>query len=128
MQGIIKNLELKLLQPAIRSDREEIAALLADDFVEISQKGSVYDKTEILHHLPLEKEERKFKTSDWQIVEMSSGLVRVNYISSESEDRYKQKVRRTSIWRQNHTQGINKAEDRWQMIFHQGTRILSEER
>jgi len=42
------NLEKRLLFPEVRRSRNELAALLCDDFVEFGSAGEMYDKSAII--------------------------------------------------------------------------------
>ena len=46
--------------------------------------------------------------------DLSKNIVMHNFVTSESEDDFNTKVNRTSIWRNE--------EEKWRMVFHQGTR------
>jgi hypothetical protein len=45
---LIRVLEEQLLQPEVRTSSERLAALLADEFIEIGSSGRVYNKQQII--------------------------------------------------------------------------------
>jgi hypothetical protein len=47
----LQHLEERLLDPIVRSDPAQFAALLADDFREFGSSGRSYTKAEMLAHL-----------------------------------------------------------------------------
>ena len=64
----LRILEESLHTPEVRASREATDALLADDFVEFGNSGTVYDKASILVALQEERAEGaqiELRTSDW---------------------------------------------------------------
>lgn len=112
----IKELELSLLKPEIRSSRESLDKLLADDFVEFGTSGNKYSKADILERLPKTFEKAEYTVSDFS-VEMLSEDVAVAIFKTERTTDGKDKVisQRISHWR--------KTESGWQMFFHEATPI-----
>jgi hypothetical protein len=111
---LIKNLELKLLQPATRHSVERLNELLADDFLEIGASGKRYGKQEVLNTLPTSPAER-FNIHDFEVKELSAQIILATYrvekeISGSGERVYSL---RSSIWQKQNGQ--------WKIIFHQGT-------
>lgn len=108
----IRTLEEQLLQPDFRRNRAAIAELLADDFREFGSSGRVWTKQQILDHLeteaPFEAEMRDFNAT-----ELAPGVILATY-KVIVKDRASL---RSSIW-------IHR-ENRWQMLFHQGTMTRS---
>ena len=104
----IRALEEKLLQPDFRRNRAAVAELLADDFREFGSSGRVWTKQQILDHLesgaPFEAE-----MCDFDAMGLAPGVILATY-KVIVKDRTSL---RSSIW--------IKREDRWQMLFHQGT-------
>jgi len=111
MYDHLYKLELSLLTPSVRKSTEILDLLLADEFIEFSSSGKVYNKKEILEILPLEKGFSTYSMENFNLVTLSPTVMLVKYtviidgvISL-----------RSSIWKNN--------EDRWQMVFHQGTLV-----
>jgi hypothetical protein len=113
----IYQLEDRLLQPEIRRSKEEIAKLLADDFVEFGSSGRIFDKIQVVEGLP-HSPTVPMVIEDFQIKVLSSNVVLATYRvvrTNEPREEMKNSLR-SSIWKY-----IDK---RWQMVFHQGTRTI----
>ena len=108
----IRRLEERLLEPEVRSSPEELALLLADDFLEIGSSGRTFDKKKIIATL---KGESVFDYSlhDFQVKQLSSGIALATYRIETRQEAEPRTSLRSSIWV--HRQG------RWQLMFHQGT-------
>jgi hypothetical protein len=103
-------LETSLHKKEIRNSPAAVAALLADDFTEFGSSGRVYDKSAIIELLRTEAvaPDQKVTVENFMVRELSPTVALVTYLSSKG-------TLRSSIWRLR--------DSRWQMIFHQGTRI-----
>lgn len=112
----IKELELSLLKPEVRSSKEALDKLLADDFVEFGTSGNKYTKADILERLPNTIEKVEYTVSDFS-VEMPSDDVAITTFKTERTTGGKDKVisQRNSHWR--------KTYKGWQMFFHEATPI-----
>lgn len=113
----IYELELRMLSRQVRSSPEELGELLADDFIEIGSSGKMYTKQKVIRALLGEKEAR-FIVSDFETHPLSPRIVLATYqVEKILEDDHKAvHSLRSSIWKM--------IDNRWQMIFHQGTRVL----
>ena len=111
---LLYDLENRLLQPEIRHSPDELARLLADDFVEFGSSGCVYDRQAIIDELGQESTARGSIT-DFKAVELAPGTMLATYRAafSEREGEPATHSLRSSIWKL--------TGDRWQMVFHQGT-------
>lgn len=107
-------LEEQLLQPVVRKSREELAALLADDFFEFGSSGRIFSKDYIIAELP-NTPSVMMNIRDFQAKVLSPELVLTTYcaVSYNQSCGQEQHSLRSSIWRL--------LDGRWQMIFHQGT-------
>lgn len=106
---LIRGLEERLLRPEVRKSAEQVAALLADEFVEIGSSGRIYDKPQIIERLPQEEGKGSIPTiSDFSARQLAAGVILVTYRIIES------RTIRSSIWKS--------IAGQWQMMFHQGTR------
>ncbi|MBP6883974.1 MAG: DUF4440 domain-containing protein [Candidatus Pacebacteria bacterium] len=112
----IKELELSLLKPEIRSSREALDKLLADDFIEFGSSGNKYTKQDILKRLPSTLERVEYLVSDFNVDTPSENIAIATFKTERTTDG-KDKVisLRSSHWR--------KTDGSWQMFFHQGTPI-----
>jgi len=110
----IQNLEERLLDPEVRRSGEEIAALLADEFIEFGSSGRVFDKRQIIESLKSETPVRRTLV-DFKTLLLAPGVVLATYrvIRHEGLDAESTYSLRSSVWKL--------IDDRWQMVFHQGT-------
>lgn len=114
--NIIKELELSLLKPEIRSSKEALDKLLADDFIEFGTSGNKYTKADILERLPNTLQKVEYMMSDFS-VEMTSEDVVIAIFKTERTIDGKDRVvsQRKSHWR--------KTDSGWQMFLHEATPI-----
>jgi hypothetical protein len=112
--SIIRQLEERLLQPEFRKSPAEVRALLADDFVEFGVSGRVYDKAAVIEVLRQETPAR-LTISDFRMTLLAQGAVLVTYHAERHIQPGKPPIPslRSSLWVWR--------DERWQMIFHQGT-------
>ena len=97
--------------PEVRKSAAQIAALLADEFVEIGSSGRIYDKDQIIGQLQQEAGEESLRTvSDFTARELADGLILVTYRIIEP------RAVRSSIWKRTNSE--------WRMVFHQGTKFM----
>jgi ribonuclease HI len=102
--------ELRLLEPSVRRDRDEVARVLDPDFREIGRSGRLWTREEMLDAI------EGFESSSVRVVateisgeRIADGLVLVTY---ETHD-----ARRSSLWRHDGSS--------WRILFHQGTPVPS---
>jgi hypothetical protein len=109
--ALIRRLEEALLVPEVRKSAAQIAALLADEFVEIGSSGRIHDKDQIIGQLQQESGEESLRTvSDFTARELADGLILVTYRIIET------RTVRSSIWKRTNSE--------WRMVFHQGTKFI----
>lgn len=111
-----RNLETSLHKKEVRNSREQVNLLLADDFMEFGKSGKVYRKQDTLDGLESEQIDLEIEVLDFSAKELATDVVLVIYKASglDTDNITKVTVNRSSIW-------INR-DDRWQMVFHQGTK------
>ena len=114
VRQLLFDLERRLLQPEVRRSSEELTKLLADDFVEFAGSGRVFDRQSIIEALSAEPP-FQISVTNFRAVSLAQDVVLVTYRAaiSEDEQRPAKLSLRSSIWKQ--------IDNRWQMIFHQGT-------
>ncbi|HEY1938069.1 MAG TPA: DUF4440 domain-containing protein [Candidatus Angelobacter sp.] len=100
-------LETALHKKSVRNSPETVAELLADEFMEFGSSGRVFDKTTIIEMLKKEAVDLQVTVANFGARELTPGVVLVTYHTGHSL--------RSSIWQL--------MDGRWQMVFHQGTRI-----
>lgn len=113
-------LEERLLQPEVRRDRAEVASLLAEEFVEFGSSGRTFDREQILDLLENEPAARIAMLEGVQQM-LAPGVALVTYRSVRPGAPVEpgRIALRSSLWV--HRDG------RWQVIFHQGTRVTEPE-
>lgn len=112
--ALIRDLEQRLLRPDVRSSPEQVADLLADDFVEIGSSGAVFSKQEIIEGLQAERPQQR-SAEAFVVRALADDVVLVTYrtvrLGRNADEEFH--ALRSSIWK--HVDG------RWRMVFHQGT-------
>ena len=103
-----------MLQPDVRKSAQDVADLLADEFIEFGSSGRIFNKQQIIeslqHEPPIQRSLVEFHTSV-----LPPGVILVTYraIRRCVADGQPTHSLRSSIWKL--------IEGRWQMVFHQGT-------
>lgn len=112
----LRKLEEDLLKPETRKDREAVAALLADDFYEFGSSGRIFSKPEIIQALQTEVP-AQISIADFRVRSLAAGIALITY-RAVKQGEAGQEIRtslRGSVW--------VIRDERWQMLFHQGTII-----
>jgi hypothetical protein len=112
----LQQLEEDLLRPDVRRNPERIAQLLADDFREFGASGRIYGKAEILAALSTEAP-AQIQLTDFACHQLTAEIALVTYQSQRTDANGTRGALRSSVW--------IRRENRWQMLFHQGTRLES---
>jgi ribonuclease HI len=102
-------LELQLLDPAVRADREAVERLLHPEFREIGASGRLWDRASMVAALAQDPGTGA-RASEIDARFVAEDLVLVTYVT-DSDDGH---ARRSSLW--------VRGEDGWRVLFHQGTR------
>ncbi len=111
---LVTELELKLLNSVTGKNLGELESLLAPEFFEFGSSGKVWERKDILKTLSDEKPEA-IEASDFNVVSLSENIMLVTYRAARTSDIGVTQALRSSIWKNRN--------DRWQLIFHQGTVI-----
>ncbi len=111
-------LEQSLLDPAF-VDPEAVDRLLADGFVEFGSSGHVYDKPTMLRVLA-DETLTSVAMGNFRAHVLRPDVVLVTYHTTHLDDAGQPLSRslRSSLWQ--------KRDERWQHVFHQGTRTALE--
>ncbi len=114
----LRSLEQALLDPAIRRDRAQVGALLADDFIEFGSSGRVWNRQQIIELLSLEAP-RKIVIRKFECRKIAEGVVLATYRAEERKPEIGPLTSslRSSLW-------VNE-DGKWLMQFHQGTPIIA---
>ena len=109
----LKRLEETLLRPEVRRSRNEMDALLADDFVEYGRSGRIHDKAAILDttNNPFGGQLSLYGFSA-KALAPSVALVKYSTVLRQTDGNELHSLR-SSIW--------SRTERGWQLVFHQGT-------
>ncbi|WP_110946853.1 nuclear transport factor 2 family protein [Pseudomonas bohemica] len=112
----ILRLEERLLERATRLDDSILDELLAADFVEFGASGGVWNKTDVIAGLKTELYVAR-RITDFEIRELADNVVLATYQchAESTEHKLASVTLRSSIW--------HKRLERWQLVFHQGTRV-----
>ncbi|MFZ0625763.1 MAG: DUF4440 domain-containing protein [Acidimicrobiia bacterium] len=113
MRNELLELERRLLDPEVRHSLISVDRLLHPDFVEFGSGGRVYDK-EMMVAMMTRETPAPVMIRDFGARILAEGVALVTYRTVGSEGR---EARRSSVWVREH--------GRWQLVFHQGTRIPS---
>ncbi len=114
----LKRLEARLQLPSVRTSRQQLDQLLADEFLEFGSSGATYDKAQVIKGLLADPESllpRYATMQNTKILWLAPGIALVTYRSQKARPggAPPQRANRSSIWK--------KMDGRWQMVFHQGT-------
>lgn len=114
----LRDLEEKLLKPEVRRSADDVARLLADEFIEFGSSGCIFNKSQIISSLQQEVSEATVRISieNFLTRRLAPHVVLVTYRTVGSDPAVQRL--RSSIWK---FEG-----GRWQMVFHQGTPSSSE--
>lgn len=107
------NLEQRLMDPVFRKDRARVSALLAEDFREFGSSGRVWSRDDILN--PSETPQTAPLAEGFSVKTIVPELVQVTYRLKRVPGGTPQAALRSSLW--------IRPGDKWQMLFHQGTKI-----
>jgi len=109
-------LEEELLSPQVRASEARLNELLADGFVEFGSSGRIYDKASVIRELGESSTIADFEISNFRLVMSRADSALVTYHCDVRSDRgdLNRKSNRSSLWRM--------IDDRWQLVFHQGTK------
>lgn len=111
----IYRLEDQLLKSEIRQSKKELENLLAEDFVEFGSSGRIYDKAQIVRELPMALAVPMI-IKDFQVKVLSKTVILSTYciVKKNGHEEIIESLR-SSIWKF--------LDGRWQIIFHQGTKL-----
>lgn len=107
--------EEALLNPAVRRDRAQVAALLSEDFHEFGASGRVWTRQQVLDLLATEAFLPPV-IEDFACSQIAQGVVLATYRTARTDPRTNEHTAtlRSSLWREE--------SGKWRLRFHQGTR------
>ena len=106
----LRQLEESLLRPEVRSSPQLSGALLHPDFVEFGSSGRIFDRAAILVEIADTADFVPPSIEDLRLQATGPGWALITYRAVRLPD----SNLRSSLW-------VHSC-DRWQMLFHQGTR------
>lgn len=111
----LERLELLLMDPAVRRDRERFGSLLAEDFLEFGSSGRVWTREMTLEQLSTETYSPLAVDSlACRMLGEDVALVTYRAVRSNEATRERTVTLRSSVW--------TRMSGDWKMRFHQGTR------
>lgn len=112
---VLRLLEEKLLQTSIRKNAEAISSMLSEEFREFGSSGRIFSRADVIRLLQAELPS-SITMADWQVRMLTGQIALATYraIKRDPEGLVIESLR-SSIW-------VYQA-DRWQMLFHQGTKV-----
>ena len=110
----LRSLEERLLDPSVRRSPEELNSLLAAEFIEYGASGRSFTREQIVSELATEAP-ATLTLSDVQLRFSSDTSALLTYTAARTDALGTRTSLRSSFW--------ILRDGRWQMLFHQGTRI-----
>ncbi|HTF66685.1 MAG TPA: DUF4440 domain-containing protein [Edaphobacter sp.] len=108
LQEHLHSLEERLLHPDRETNRNDLTSLLASDFKEFCTSGRIFNLNQLSHAL-LTTSPRSATMSHFYVTPLGEGAALATYhITTTNSTSH-----HSSIWVQR--------DNRWQMLFHQGT-------
>lgn len=111
----LRELELRLLEPAVRASQEALEDLLDPQFLEYGSSGRRFERVDIVAELA-GGASFEYSAEGFEFLALAPDVVQVRYVSSMRQgDGVFRIARRSSLWR--------RSEAGWRIVFHQGTPI-----
>jgi hypothetical protein len=116
LTNTLQSLETQLLEPTTRRDPAALESLLAEDFIEFGSSGRIFSRASIIAGLQLESYSPP-ELLDFAATLLAPAVALATYRTMRRDESGQPgpAALRSSLWI--HRQG------RWQIRFHQGTRI-----
>jgi hypothetical protein len=111
LNRLLLELEAKLMDPEVRKDRDQVAALLHADFREFGSSGREWSKETVLDLLQAEALYTRPAVADFTVKRLTPGSALVTYRTVGNAGA----TLRSSLWVQD--------DGAWRILFHQGTKI-----
>lgn len=111
LDKLFYELEVRLMGPEFRRDREKVSALLHEDFREFGSSGREWSREGILELLQTESLYLPPDIVDFKVARLTPAVALVTYRTVRDTG----STLRSSVWVQE--------EGNWRVLFHQGTKI-----
>jgi len=118
IENHIKELEERLLHTDVRKNSTILNKLLNDEFEEIGSDGKISTRKEVVEWLVNKEKNTIWSLNDFKIKKLSPHLILATYIAIKKNQSNSSRSIRSSIWKN--------ISGNWEMIFHQGTKIINE--
>ncbi|MGD8567628.1 MAG: DUF4440 domain-containing protein [Gammaproteobacteria bacterium] len=118
IEARIKALEEKLLHSDVRKNPQLLDELVAPEFEEIGSNGKVTSREQVIDWLLTKEQDVRWSLTEFRIRQLSPDMVLAIYRARKNDivnDSYKGSIR-SSLWK--------RTGERWQIVFHQGTKVL----
>lgn len=112
----LRALEERLLDPAVRAQPGQVAALLAADFTEFSASGWVLDKAAIVNALASEPPCPPRQARSFRVRRLGPDAALTTWRVKRADG---VETLRSSVWQ--------RIDGQWQMVFHQGSRAAQDD-
>jgi len=112
----LRALEERLLDPAVRAQPGEVAALLAPEFTEFSANGWIVDKATIVNALASEPPRVARQARGFKVRPLGPDAALTTWRVKRDDGI---ETLRSSVWQ--------RRDGRWLMVFHQGTRAAQDD-
>ncbi len=110
----LRDLEESHLIPDVRADRDRLASLLHDQFLEIGASGKLWSREDVLQHIVHEPTTtRSLDEFECRLLNDQTALTTYRVTRTNPNDGSKTLSRRSSVWL--------RESDTWKLRFHQGT-------
>jgi hypothetical protein len=109
LEDEIRELEERLVTPAVRGSADALDLLVSDRFVEFGSSGRVYTKNDVIAQM-LAEPNIAASIADFHVFVLTPDVALATYRTGRSL--------RSSVWR--------REGDYWRIVFHQGTHIITD--
>ncbi|MEJ2089269.1 MAG: nuclear transport factor 2 family protein [Gammaproteobacteria bacterium] len=109
-------LEERLRDPEVRRSPDVMDQLIAEEFLEFGASGRIWRKADVLTELPAQRPMGASRLSEFTAVALGGEHALVTYQLYVEGDHPPDRSWRSSVWK--------RTPAGWQMVFHQGTRIV----
>jgi len=115
----IRILEELLLHQDFSSSPESLEAMLSEDFREVTPNGTEVKREAVLQWLLSKNSSSRWQFADFEVHILAPGLAQATYHARQinPEKDSSRGAIHSSLWRQ------NESDKRWQLLFHQSTRV-----
>jgi len=111
LDKLLFELEVRLMGPEFRRDREKVSSLLHEDFREFGSSGRAWSREAILDLLQSEPLYLPPDIVEFRVTRLEEATALVTYRAVRASG----STLRSSLWVQD--------EGGWRMLFHQGTKV-----